>query len=255
MMSDPPIEAVLFDFAGTLFDDRSLRDVHLAQLRFVATSAGLAEKSDDDLRNAYRTGMSIAYRTTAGRAFYMHRTLFAGAFVAMAVALGGSIDDATAQCAVDRQYQATIEAATLRADCADTLVALRNAGRRVVIVSNIDDEQLRPMLDRLGLCAMIDAAISSESAGSCKPDATIYDLALRTAAVRADQALFVGDSIGHDVVGPAARGMRTAWLAPHATAIAGDARPDAVIASLAEVLDLVGITMGNEIRVDVGATR
>ena len=39
------------------------------------------------------------------------------------------------------------------------------------------------MLDRLGLRAMIDEAISSDSAGSCTPDATVHDIALRTAGV------------------------------------------------------------------------
>ena len=167
-----PIAAVLFDFAGTLFDDRDLREVHLRQLRFVAAAAGI-EASDDDLRAAYRQGMGIAYRSAATGPSYAHRALFGRAFVAMAAALGGVIDQATAQDAVDRQYRATIDEATLRPDCLATLDALRRASVHVQIVSNIDDEQLEPMLDRLGLRDVIDGATSSEQAGSCKPDAMI----------------------------------------------------------------------------------
>jgi len=233
------VRAVLFDFAGTLFDDRDLRDAHLRQLRFVADAAGV-HPSDAELRAAYRQGMTEAYLATTIRPSYSHRTLFGAAFVATAAALGGSIDGAVADAAVDRQYRATIEEAELRPDCLATLAALRAAGVHTQLVSNIDDEQLDPMLDRLGLADALDAWTSSDTAGSCKPDPVIYQLALTKAGAAPDEALFVGDSLRHDVIGPAALGIRTAWLAPRADADVGGAAPDAVIRSLSEVPGLVG---------------
>lgn len=233
------MKAVLFDFAGTLFDDRALRDAHLRQLRFVAGAAGV-EATDEELRAAYRRGMGVAYRAVAVQPSYSHRTLFGAAFAATADALGGALDESTANEAVDRQYRATVDEAVLRPDCLDTLAALRQASTHVQLVSNIDDEQLQPMLDRLGLRGALDAWTSSDEAGSCKPDPAIYCLALAKADVAPDRALFVGDSIHHDVLGPAALGMHTAWLAPRPGADPGDARPDAVLRSLGDVLDLVG---------------
>ncbi|MCU1460325.1 MAG: putative hydrolase superfamily [Acidimicrobiales bacterium] len=233
------IGAVFFDFAGTLFDDRALRGVHLHQLRFVAAAAGVPA-SDDQLRAAYREGMSAAYRTVASRRSYRHRELFGAAFTAMADALGGTIGEATAQEAVDRQYRATIDAAVLRPDCLSTVEALRAASIHVQIVSNIDDEQLDPMLDRLGLRKVIDAATSSQEAGSCKPDPAIYWMALAKAGIEPSQGLFVGDSVRHDVEGPASIGMPTAWLAP-AGADPGDGHPGVVIHALGDVLDIVGV--------------
>ena len=56
-----PPRAVFFDFAGTLFSARSLRDVHLEQLRLVGDAVGVTA-SDDELRAAYRRGLSDAYR-------------------------------------------------------------------------------------------------------------------------------------------------------------------------------------------------
>ena len=237
------MRAVLFDFAGTLFSDRDLRDAHLDQLRFVARAAGV-EATDGELRAAYRRGMGVAYRAVAVAPSYSHRTLFAAAFTATAVALGGSIDEATADEAVDRQYRATIDGAVLRPDCLDTLAALRRMSIHVQVVSNIDDEQIGPLLDRLGLIDVIDvidAWTSSEEAGSCKPDPAIFHLALAKAGCGPEQALFVGDSIRHDIEGPAALGMRTAWLPPRATSDPGDARPDHVIHALGDVLDLVDL--------------
>ena len=234
------MRAVLFDFAGTLFSDRDLRHAHLGQLRFVARSAGV-EVTDEELRAAYRQGMGVAYRAVAVAPAYSHRTLFAAAFTGTAVALGGSIDEVVADEAVDRQYRATIDGAVLRPDCLETLAALRQASIHVQVVSNIDDEQFDPLLDRLGLLDVIDASTSSEEAGSCKPDAAIYLLALAKAGSAPEQALFVGDSLRHDVEGPAATGMRTAWLPPRPDADPGDAHPDAVIHALGDVLDLVGL--------------
>jgi HAD superfamily hydrolase (TIGR01509 family) len=207
-----PIDAVLFDFAGTLFSDRELRDVHLEQLRFVAAECASPVTDDRELRAAYRSGMGRAARAVMVRPFYSHRELFALTFREMAEELGGAIGPEVAQTAVDRQYRATVEHATLRPDARATIEVLRSCGVHVGVVSNIDDEQLQPMVRRLGLDTLLDAWTSSDEARSCKPDPAIYALALAKAGRPAAAALFVGDSVGHDVLGPAALGMRTAWL-------------------------------------------
>ena len=236
------MKAVLFDFAGTIFSDRALRDTHLLQLRFVAESAAV-DATDDELRAAYRKGMSVAYPAIANAAWYSHRALFGRAFAETAVALGSSIDDDVVQEAVDRQYRATIEEARIRPDAIATIDVLRAEAIHVQIVSNIDDEQLQPMIDRFGLRDRLDAVTSSEEAGSCKPDPAIYRYALAKAGCAPGEALFVGDSLQHDVQGPAAVGMRTALLTPDAKPATGDVRPDHVINALAEVPHLVGVTL------------
>jgi putative hydrolase of the HAD superfamily len=238
-VTEGPIRAVFFDFAGTLFSDRALRDVHLEQLRFVG--AACATQADDaGLRAAYRRGIGLASRAIGARPSYSHRELFGTAFREMAVALGGTIDDATADAAVDRQYRATIEHATLRPDALATLDGLRSRGVHTQVVSNIDDEQLQPMIRRFGLDDVLDAWTSSDEAGSCKPHAGIFEHALSKAGCDAASTLFVGDSVGHDVVGAAAVGMTTAWLLADAKPGAdGGPRADHEIHSLAEVLPIV----------------
>ncbi len=230
--------AVFFDFAGTLFSDRALRDVHLAQLRFVADSAG-AHASDDELRASYRQGMGVAYRSIATRPYYLHRDLFGAAFVAMARSLGGELDDDQVDRAVERQYAATIEGAELRADCLDTMRELRRRNLHVQIVSNIDDEQLEGLVKRLALVSAVDAWTSSEAARSCKPDPGIYQFALRKAGCDPADVLFVGDSPAHDVAGPAAVGMSTALLVADAKPGAPDATSDFVIERLGQIVDIV----------------
>jgi putative hydrolase of the HAD superfamily len=233
------IDAVCFDFAGTLFNDRDLRSVHLQQLRFVAKAVGAGAASDQELRAAYRQGMGMSFRAIGGRTSYLHRELFGGAFAGMAEVLGGRIDEATVNEAVDRQYRATIDHAALRPDAMATLEALRERGCHVQIVSNIDDEQLLPMVERFGVAALVDVAISSEAAGSCKPDPRIFQLALANAGCAPERTLFVGDSPSHDVAGPAALGIRTAWLDADGKGDPGPIRPDHTIHALSQVLDLI----------------
>ncbi len=236
------LRAVFFDFAGTLFSSRDLRETHLAQLRAVADAVGV-HSTDDELRAAYRRGMGVAYREFAGRPSYLHRAMFASSFAAMADALGGSLDAAAADALVDRQYASTLAATVLRPDCLDTLRALRARGLRTQIVSNIDDEQLDGLVERLGLDAVVDAWTSSESAQSCKPDARIYQVALDAAGCVAAQVLFVGDTIEHDVVGPRAQGMVTALLVadarPGADGSVESGGADFVIERLGQVVELV----------------
>lgn len=235
-----PTRAVFFDFAGTLFNDRDLRDFHLAQLRFVANEIGVTA-DDKELRAAYRQGMGVAYRAIASRTSYLHRELFGAAFAAMAASLGARLDPAQVDEAVDRQYCATLEHAKLRPGCRETLTALRSAAVHVQLVSNIDDEQLDGLIERLRLGPLIDARTSSEEAKSCKPDPGIYRLALRKAGCLPAAVLFVGDSIGHDVEGPAAVGMRTAWLAPDGAPGEKSSPADFVIERLDEIPALLSL--------------
>jgi putative hydrolase of the HAD superfamily len=235
------VKGVFFDFAGTLFRDRDLRDTHLQQLRLVAEHTA-TDVDDSALRAAYRHGMGVAYRGIAGRSWYTHRELFGTAFAAMARHLGGQLSPATVDDLVDRQYQATIEHAVPRSDCLATLQALREQGLQVHVVSNIDDEQLFPMLDRMQIAPLLDGWTSSDEARSCKPDAQIFRYALSKAGLAAEQVMFVGDSVGHDIVGPAAIGMRTALLVDDAKPAQVDAEPDHVLETLSDVLTIVAVS-------------
>ena len=82
----------------------------------------------------------------------------------------------------------------------------------VGMVSNIDDDQLAHLLEVAGVAAHFDSILSSESARSCKPHGGIFAQALERAGCRPHEALFVGDSLHHDVAGADAIGMRSARI-------------------------------------------
>jgi putative hydrolase of the HAD superfamily len=87
------------------------------------------------------------------------------------------------------------------------LRALRDAGHRLVVVSNWD-VSLHEMLRRTGLAELVDGAISSAEAGAAKPAPEIFRQALALAGGSAAGAVHVGDSVEHDVAGALAAGLR-----------------------------------------------
>ena len=56
----------------------------------------------------------------------------------------------------EQQREMLLAAFELRADCLETLTALREEGLYLSIVSNIDDDYLHPMVKRVGLDALLD---------------------------------------------------------------------------------------------------
>jgi putative hydrolase of the HAD superfamily len=96
-------------------------------------------------------------------------------------------------------------------DAAPALTALREEGIRLVVVSNWD-VSLHEVLERTGLSALLDGAISSAEAGAAKPDPLPVRLALRLAGVAADAAWLVGDTAA-DVGAARAAGVRPMLLA------------------------------------------
>jgi putative hydrolase of the HAD superfamily len=87
------------------------------------------------------------------------------------------------------------------------LEQLRLQGYRLGILSNFDS-RLHDVLGGLGIGSFFDTVVLSWDAGFAKPDARIFQHALRTNGIPAVFALHVGDSLSEDFEGAAAAGMR-----------------------------------------------
>jgi putative hydrolase of the HAD superfamily len=127
--------------------------------------------------------------------------------------------------------EALLDALRFRAypDAAPALVALRNAGWRLVVVSNWD-ASLHERLAETGLAELVDGAVASAEIGAAKPQREIFARGLELAGVGAGAAWHVGDLVEADVEGARAAGIRPVLLAREGSVPAGAAAP--VIASL-----------------------
>ena len=110
--------------------------------------------------------------------------------------------------ALEQWHQAPMEPFP---DVANCLSALRSENITVAVCSNwgwdlVDD------LAGAGLSEMIDFPISSAQAGFRKPHHAMYHAVLDVAGVAAAEAVFVGDSIRADVLGPQDAGIYSLHL-------------------------------------------
>lgn len=128
-------------------------------------------------------------------------------------------------------------------DVLPALRSLRADGLLIGLISNTH-RSLESFQNHFELDGLVTAAVSSLEHGHNKPHPSIFRAALRLVDVPPHEALMVGDSLGHDVVGARAVGMHAVLLRrPGAKAVtrAGDANPVGVpvIASLRELPALV----------------
>ena len=107
-------------------------------------------------------------------------------------ACGSSDDDSVLDRLVTADRELVEELAVLHDDVVPFLESLRDLGVRTAFVSNCA-ENTRPLLDRLGLTALVDELVLSCEVRSVKPDPAIFDVAIDRLGVRPGESLFVDD--------------------------------------------------------------
>lgn len=93
-------------------------------------------------------------------------------------------------------------------------------------------------LKQCGLGEYFDFRVYSSAAGWRKPHPAIYSLALAKAGVCAEEAVFIGDRIAEDVLGPKRLGMK-AVLCWRNSPAPSDSGADAVVSDLSPVPELL----------------
>ncbi|HYD47527.1 MAG TPA: HAD family hydrolase [Terriglobales bacterium] len=233
--------AVLFDFGGTLYDYSCLAAAEAESLIELAQWLGI-EANVADLAAAQRAAMRQVFRDYLPRGFYYHRDLFRQAVLEMVRSFGVEPAAALLDRFREAQWQRHQRDLVLRPGVESTLRQLRQRGLHVGMVSNIDDDQLDHLLAVAGVRPLFDAVLSSERAGSCKPDPKIYQVALDSAGCAPEEALFVGDTLRQDVAGANRVGLRSVLLwhrQDRPPPEQEDIRPRHIIRAFPEVLQLI----------------
>jgi HAD superfamily hydrolase (TIGR01509 family) len=114
--------------------------------------------------------------------------------------------------ALEQLHQAPMVALPGAADC---LAAFRRAGFTIALCSNWGWD-LAADIAGAGLAEHVDVFVTSGQAGYRKPHPRIYQATLERTRFGADDAVFIGDSLRTDVLGPQRVGIRSVLLAPYA---------------------------------------
>lgn len=202
------IEAVFFDLGGTLFSYGGRMG---GGIRDVIESVGI-EAPGEVIGRAWRGAADRAGESFGRQSYFLHRDLFRTTLAHFLEHFGHELEESVFTAFHQRQLEGLLDHMPLREDCRATLLALRERGLYVGLVSNIDDDYLYPLLERHDLLPLFDHCTSSEEARSCKPDPLIFQYALGKAQRSSASGLFVGDSLHHDVAGAHRVGMRSARI-------------------------------------------
>ncbi len=108
------------------------------------------------------------------------------------------------------------------------------------IVSNFAiPECVYKLLERHGLEKYFDAIIVSGAINKRKPHLDVYKRALQELGVTPEEAVFVGDTVDADVLGPQAAGMRTIYLERRKQENAKTVSPTQTIKSLDQLVTAI----------------
>ena len=117
---------------------------------------------------------------------------------------------------------------------ARVLDAIHAAGLRTAAISNTEDGRLEELMRLTGLAERFDFMLDSFVVGVRKPDPAIFRLALDRLGLEPRDAVYVGDSYGHDALPALAIGLGAILVDPL------DLTPESVCPRVRSLGELVG---------------
>lgn len=115
----------------------------------------------------------------------------------------------------DLYWQSVLNHTKLRAGVSELFADLHAHGVKVGVCTNMLVGMQARKLCLLGIADAIDFLVTSEEAGKDKPDAAIFELALKKSGCQPEEVLMVGDNFDHDIRGAHAVGISGLWLHVH----------------------------------------
>ena len=211
------LDVVFLDIGGVIYDDRIYRRAVLRGLRDLG-----AQVTDEEYEAAYeglRRAQSASFRDALADRF-----------------LSPEMDRDVVTRAIAPHWANPPDA--LHEDVRPCLEALVGAGYRLGIIANQPSEVRRAMV-RDRITGYFEFLGVSDDLGLEKPDARIFEHALREVGAEPSACVMVGDRLDYDVRPARAAGMRSVWLlrgeAPEEPTPEQLAEPDAAIRTLAEL--------------------
>lgn len=191
------IKAVFFDFVGTLITKEGENITHQNIIRAVLERAGADLLDYMKIWEEYETLSSRMFKELAGKPYKPVRIIDTEAMeeVARKYGFGVPSDFWSIHLEMHRKH------GELFPEAFEALKGLREKGYHVGMITDSDNDYLRAHLEALGLLEVFDSITTSEEAGFFKPHPRIFELALKKAGVRGEEAIYVGDNPLKDCVG------------------------------------------------------
>jgi putative hydrolase of the HAD superfamily len=233
------IDTVLFDLDDTLLDDsRAYKEAARRVAEEVAAERGI---DAGRLFTSYVAQANGFWKKLSAE----HLTLpihdaRAQLWSDALVAAGVPVDVALAERCGERYTRYRADSLTLFPGALDLILALRERGCKLGIVTNGFAATHNEKVDRVGLRPYVDALFLADEMGMVKPDPEIFRFACRTLGSEPVRTAMVGDRYDRDIIGAGSVGLFTVLIDIHAIPLPDGAHPpDAVVDSIAGVLDVL----------------
>jgi len=95
----------------------------------------------------------------------------------------------------------------------ETIESVKEMDCSFIIVTDADTENAFRRMKRVGLADLVDDVIAYDMSGIKKPDLGAFKFALNRADAKAEESLFIGDSLRRDIAPAKEIGMTTAYAA------------------------------------------
>jgi len=252
-MAINPIRAVVFDMGGTLEDlyyDEILRQAATRELRDFLHELELDPGlSLPDLQAAVFSGIGAyqAWREESEVELPPERVWTDYIFANHGLSrerLAAAADE------LALFYETHYYVRSLRPEAPAVLEALRRQVSHLAIISNTLSRRLVPSkLADYGIAHYFDPIVTSANLGWRKPNERIFGEATRLMSVPPEACAYVGDTVSRDVIGARRAGYGLAiqirsFLTAKADLGVDAVSPDAVIADLGQVIDIITSSTG-----------
>lgn len=229
MSDERAYDAVIWDVGGVLLDTSVVRAGHAAFVAHLVDEYGL-DASPDDALEQWRAAVGDHFRERDGTEF---RSAEAAYGLGVDAVVGESMP-ATEWRPVFREMLA--EYVRPNPHAPEVVAALGDAGVYQAVLSDVDAEEGKFILDRLGVREHFEDVTTSEGVGRTKPDDAMFEAALSKSPHPPERTVMVGDRYDHDMAGAAARGV-------DAASYGADDGPAVThrLDDLRELLDVVGV--------------
>jgi HAD superfamily hydrolase (TIGR01509 family) len=214
------IEAMLFDFEGTLVDFQWQLSAAIEETRSMLWKVGFSP--DRILSRKYSTLMTEAMEAAAEIGLLPEQ---------VRERIG---------CVYDRYDEDALTRWALRPGVKDFLNAIKSKGMHTGLVSNVGSKTLTKALSKLGLADFFDIALSRNDVLNLKPHPDGLNLAMKSLGIRKANSIFLGDSLD-DVNAARNAGIRIMIITDGENAKEDilAAKPDRVIGGYDDLLRLV----------------
>ncbi|MXV62158.1 HAD-IA family hydrolase [Natronorubrum sp. JWXQ-INN-674] len=196
-----PWDAVFWDIGGVILDLESVQGAHAAFVADLVEEHDL-EQDVEDAVDTWRTAVGNRFREREGTEFQSAREAYA---TGVEVLVGEDLPRERWQPTFDDHVESSIEPVL---GAVETIEVLAQRDVHVGVLSDVDDEAGKRMLERFGVRKHFDSITTSEEVGRTKPDPAMFETALEKADASPERSLMIGDRYDHDVKGAADVGLR-----------------------------------------------